>query len=225
MNGYNPFAVPDAPLHVGRPRVRFAATEILHLAGAVVVLTLCFTLARDGRPFPQRLLPEPITLLGSALAVGSGFTLHELAHKVVAQRYGHWAEFRAQFGNLLLSYLLVASTGILFATPGAVLIQGRVTPRENGIISLVGPAVNFVIAAAVWPFTWVTDTDTPLQRVLGVVAYANALLCVFNLIPVGPLDGRKVMRWNGFVYAASVLLAVGLFVCILLGPDVLNPGK
>ncbi|MEK6985667.1 MAG: site-2 protease family protein [Candidatus Thermoplasmatota archaeon] len=208
----------DGPLDVGPPRIRFGLTEILHLLGAVVVLTFAVSLAREfipgpPRPLPERLLPDPIILLGSALAVGSGFTLHELAHKIVAQRYGHWAEFRAQFGSLLLSYILCAATGFLFAAPGAVLIQGRVTPRESGLISLVGPGVNFVLAAILWPFTFVASG--PAGQVLGIVVYANALLGLFNLLPVGPLDGRKVLRWSGWVYALSVLASLALFVAIL----------
>ena len=221
MSGLHAFDEP--PLHVGRPRITFSAIEVLHLAGAVVLLTFCFTVARGWRPdgFPlANLVPDPLVLLGSAIAVGTGFTLHELAHKIVAQRYGHWAEFRAQFLNLLASLALVAFTGVLFATPGAVLIQGRVTPRENGIISLVGPAVNFVLAATLWPFTWVVDTETPVQQVLGIVVFANALLCLFNLIPYGPLDGRKVLRWNPFVYAASLVVALALFLA-LVGPALL----
>src|SRR5437016_3353532 len=104
---FNPFYVPPVSAHEGRPRITFSGREVLHLAGAVVILSLCFSAARSWKPdLAANLVPDPLTLLGAALAVGSGFVLHELAHKVVAQRYGHWAEFRAQFGNLLLSYLL-----------------------------------------------------------------------------------------------------------------------
>lgn len=222
MSGLHPFHIDEPPLRVGPPRIRFSATEVLHLAGAVALLTVCFTVARSWTPnILANLVPDPLVLLGSAVAVGTGFTLHELAHKVVAQRYGHWAEFRAQFLNLLGSLALVLFTGFLFATPGAVLIQGRVTPRENGIISLVGPAVNFALAALLWPFTWVTDTGTPVQKVLGVVVFANALLCLFNLLPFGPLDGKKVLRWNGLVYGLAVVLSALLLLGVWVGPDTL----
>jgi Zn-dependent protease len=161
-------------------------------------------------------------LLASFLAVGSGFVLHELAHKVVAQRYGHWAEFRAQFTNLVLSLLLAAGTGFLFAAPGAVIIQGSVTRRENGLISLVGPGMNFLIAAATFPFTQVVDPSRPLPHTMAIVAIANAFLCLFNLLPFGPLDGRKVLRWNAFAYTAALLLAIG-FIVLLYVRGVLYP--
>lgn len=208
----------DDELAFGPPRVRFGATEFLHLAGAVLILTLCFAYAQDRFAWPGHVLPNPVVLVGSALAVGTGFILHELAHKVVAQRYGHWAEFRAQFLNLLGSLALALLTGIVIAAPGAVLIRGRVTPRENGLISLVGPGANFLIALLVWPFTWVANVDAPVPQALRMVTFANALLCVFNLIPLGPLDGKKVLRWSALAFAGAAMAGVGLLLAVLFVP-------
>ncbi len=222
---HNPWG-PEPMEHEGRPRITFSGREVLHLVVAVVVLTLCFTLAREQRAFPRWLSPNPIDLAASAIAVSTGFVLHELMHKIVAQRYGHWAEFRAQFGSLLGSLgvvvgTLLAGTPVLVAAPGAVWIQGAVTPRQNGIISLVGPATNIVLAAIAWPFTWATDLDAPLPHIMLVVAFVNAGLAIFNLIPMrlfgNELDGRKVLRWNPAVYILCMAAAVAIFVCILVG--------
>lgn len=224
--GYNPFYVPQPEPHAGRPRITFSRDEVVHLLGAVVILTLCFAFARQGglRLSAQwrDSIPPWTDLLAAFLAVGSGFVLHELAHKVVAQRYGHWAEFRAQFTNLLFSLLLAAGTGFLFAAPGAVVIQGNVTRRENGLISLVGPGTNLLIAAITFPFTQVVDPSRPLPHTMAIVAIANAFLCLFNLIPFGPLDGRKVLRWNAPVYCAAVVAAIG-FIVLLWVQGVLFP--
>ena len=43
----------------------------------------------------------------------------------------------------------------------------------------------------------------------------NALLGTFNLIPLGPLDGVKVIRWNGVVWAVLFIVAVFLMVLII----------
>ena len=204
--------------HVGPPRISFSRAEVLHLAGAVVVLSYAFALILS-EPSPrfqlQDLVPEAMATLSAFLAVASGFVLHELAHKIVAQRYGHWAEFRAQFGALGLSVLLAAFFGFLIAAPGAVLIQGRVTPRENGIISLVGPGTNFVVGLAFLPLFAFRVNDTPASTLFGIVSGINGLLAVFNLIPLGPFDGRKVWRWNPAVYVVAVLLSLALFVFAL----------
>lgn len=201
--------------HEGPPKVRFSGTELLHLGVGVAVLTYCFAMLR-GPPVEgpadlvRRLTPDPLVLLAAFLAVTTGFVLHELAHKVVAQRYGFWAEFRAQFSNLALSLLLALFTPFLFAAPGAVLIQGRVTPRESGLISLVGPALNFVVAALALPFAPDVNPDAPRPLIFGMVAIVNAVLAAFNLLPIGPLDGRKVLRWSWPVWLASFLAALAL---------------
>jgi Zn-dependent protease len=213
---YNPFYEPD--LHrSGRAKVRFSRTEALHLTVAVVLLTLAFTAVLDHRAGAGVFLPpDTVNLLAAFLAVSSGFVLHELAHKVLAQRYGHWAEFRAQFPGLGLTLLVAVLTKFLFAAPGAVLIQGRVTPRENGLISLVGPGTNFLIALVTYPLAWTTNVEAAVPRIFGGIAFVNAILCLFNLIPVGPLDGRKVLHWNKLAYGLAVAAALGLYITILV---------
>lgn len=213
MSGYNPFFGGHEELHHdGSPRVTFSTTELLHLTLAVVVLSYAFSILLDdsgGLDF----VPTVRSAVAAFAAVASGFVLHELAHKVVAQRYGHWAEFRAHFTGLGLSVLLAVTTGFLFAAPGAVMIQGRVTPRENGVISLVGPGTNFVIAALAVPFfAFAIDRDAFGPRVFATITGVNALLALFNLIPLDPFDGRKVWRWSKLAYAIAVVASLALFV-------------
>lgn len=218
MANYNPFHDPHETIHHGgRPRVTFGATEMFHLAAAVAVLTIAFTVFETGLAGLLHFgRVAAITLFASFLAVGSGFVLHELAHKVLAQRYGHWAEFRAHFPGLGMTLLLALFTPVLFAAPGAVLIQGRVTPRENGLISLAGPATNLVLAFLAWPFAWAVNADALLPAVASRVALINAFLCLFNLVPLGPLDGRKVLAWSKLGYTASALAALLGFLAILI---------
>src|SRR5687768_16694036 len=105
---YNPFF--EEPLqHAGPPRIAFGRLELMHLAGALVMLTVAFTFILDPRPRDDfdleatlRMFTEPDALVWATSFAGmaTGFVLHELAHKAVAQRYGHWAEFRATFSFL-----------------------------------------------------------------------------------------------------------------------------
>ena len=85
------------------------------------------------------LLSMPVMLV----AVGPAFLLHEIGHKIVAKKYGCWAEFRVDPSGLKFGIALVALTGILFMAPGAVMVAGLVTRRQNGHIAIAGPAVNF----------------------------------------------------------------------------------
>ena len=81
----------------------------------------------------------------ASLSVGIGFIFHEMGHKLMAQRYGCFAEFRA-FNTMLLLAVVMAFLGFVIAAPGAVMIAGPVGKRRNGKISAVGPAMNMAIA-------------------------------------------------------------------------------
>ena len=202
--------------HEHRFSLSFSRIEILHLAGSVLALTVGFAFVLNDAGDPAKLFPRqrfdvPISLyVASFVAVASGFVLHEMAHKAVAQYYHHWAEFRGYFQGLIMSLLIAAGIGILIAAPGAVNIWGRVGPKQNGLISLAGPGTNFAIASLTFPVAYFLDVTTPVPNGFAVVASVNAILCLFNLLPIGNLDGRKVLRWSKLVFAASLLAAMGL---------------
>ena len=214
--GINPY-YEEAPEPSAKPRISFTGLELMHLAASVLVLTVAFAFVLNDVAEPlslERFAVPPVLWVASLLAVSSGFVLHELAHKIVAQRYDHWAEFRGWFRGLIMSLFIAAGFGILFAAPGAVHIWGRVTPKENGIISVVGPGTNFVLALATLPFAWTMDVTHGAGRILAVVCFVNSLLAVFNLLPVWNLDGRKVLAWNKPAYALSMGLALGLHILL-----------
>ncbi len=146
----------------------------------------------------------------SLFTVGIGFLLHELAHKFVAQYYGCIAEFRSFDRMILLAVGLAATVGFIFAAPGAVMISGTVTRKENGIISIAGPATNFVLAILFIILFFNTSTTIWISNALFVGASVNAWLGLFNLIPFGNFDGKKILMWSKFWWTASVVVGVGL---------------
>ena len=86
----------------------------------------------------QILLSMPIMLI----AVGPAFVLHEIGHKIIAKKNGCWAEFRADPKGLQFGVLISLFLGVLFMAPGAVMVAGLVTRRQNGHIAIAGPLVN-----------------------------------------------------------------------------------
>lgn len=146
----------------------------------------------------------------SSLTVGTGFLLHELGHKITAQRYGCFAEFRS-FDNMLIMALVMSFFGFVFAAPGAVMISGRINSRKNGIISAAGPLVNIGLA-----LIFLLLTFSQPANLFKVIAYygfmINSWLALFNMIPFWLFDGYKVWKWSRAAYfsiaAAALLLVV-----------------
>jgi len=209
--------------------IRFSQREIRDLAIAWLALGIAFTLLLErqivaaldfgGAVTGLRAGAVGETLAVSLLTVGIGFLLHEIAHKVVAVRFGQVAAFRADYR--MLGFAIVgALVGFLFAAPGAVVHRGRITARENGRIALAGPVTNLLLAVvflvpylaaeAVGAGGFVTALATRGLQI-------NLLLAGFNMLPFGPLDGRKIRAWSTPVWAVvavpAIVLGVGaLFV-------------
>jgi len=207
---------------VGQPpayRASTSSTEILHLAVAYVVLTFDLLLIL-GWPY----FYTHDVLLYTAIAASAaltGFIAHEMAHKIVAQSSGYWAEFRLSPLGLVTSVIIAAATGFLFAAPGATMIGGMGNLRDWGRTSLAGPAVNFVFSLGFLAASLVLGSYASLSyaaSVLLFLAFINAWFAAFNMIPFGPLDGAKVWRWSHQIwvvaFVAFAVLAGALYYLI-----------
>jgi Zn-dependent protease len=182
--------------------MRFSRTELRDLAVAWLALSLAFTFFFEGPGVVQS--PEVVTAFAIMfVTVGTGFLLHELAHKVVAVKFNQVAEFRADYGMLLLA-VAGGLAGFIFAAPGAVHHRGLLTDGEHGLIALAGPVTNLGLAAVFLPLS-VVD---PVFWEYGVGI--NLLLAAFNMIPFGPLDGKTVLNWNKPVFAVAFVVPVAL---------------
>jgi len=209
----------------------FSKEERHHLLLATAAFTLALGLMSVGGVFSidksggigpwgaMLLLSMPVMLL----AVGPAFLLHEIGHKIVAKKYGCWAEFRADPSGLRFGILLVALTGFLFMAPGAVMVAGLVTRRQNGHIAIAGPLVNFGLfligiplgglvlglagAESSGDLSYLSGSAINLKAMLfDCVMFwimANLILGTFNMIPFGPLDGAKIKDWNEPVWFAT----------------------
>ncbi len=179
------------------PRFRFYRGELLELALATLAVYAVF-LSELGWFISLRLALY-IFLLSFLVYVP-----HELAHKFSALYFGYPARFKLipEFFILTLVSTLLPFKIIV---PGTVLITAfSVTRRTMGVISAMGPSTNLVIALASMA------VGGPYARVLADI---SAWIAFFNLIPFGPLDGKKVLDWNPILWI--LLIALSGFMAFL----------
>jgi Zn-dependent protease len=182
--------------------------------------------------------------------LGVAFPVHECAHAFAAFRLGDSTarymgrltlDPRAHFdptGGLLMAVSIFAGVGIGWAKPTPYnpynLRGGR---WGEAMVSIAGPISNFLLAlAAAVPLRiiFAAHLDTGIfVPLLYLFVHINLLLMVFNLVPIPPLDGSKLL------YAAldaqterqvrPFLDQYGFFILLLVillpylgGPDVIG---
>jgi Zn-dependent protease len=193
---------------------RIPPREWRDLAIAWFAITLAFTVVFVRRMILEGKIvtfPDYLAIIFMAsITVGLGFILHELAHKFTAIRYGYWAEFQRDNLMLLVAVAMAALAGVVFAAPGATMIYAAGLTREhNGRISISGPVTNLLLAL---PFIALTLLGTGIISFMGIMGWqVNAMLASFNMLPVGPLDGKKILAWKPGAFGLLIVAAFALF--------------
>jgi Zn-dependent protease len=214
---------PKGTIEMGKPG-QFSKTEIIHLLISIGILTIAFSLALTKNNIFQVLVLDGFDLnklqsdFGKIfLGIITAFFVHELSHKFIAQKYRLWSEFRMYPWGLGLALFLGIFTPFVFAAPGAVLFRGKVRNFEIGQIALAGPLSNIIIAAITLPLYLFVFYETPIaSQIIGFICLINSFLATFNLLPFGPLDGIKIIRWNVNVWAISFITAITLMMTIFV---------
>ncbi|MDD4983325.1 MAG: site-2 protease family protein [Candidatus ainarchaeum sp.] len=187
--------------------------EILHIFIAWIVISLAFAWQGFSN-FSAFYLNLPIVLL----AAGTGFIVHELSHKFVAIHYDAKARFVMWPYGLVfaVALALISGGGFVFAAPGAVYIWGKdLSRKESGIISVAGPVSNLVIAILVFVLSLIIFQfyiSQFLVTLFYTIISVNLFLGLFNLLPIPPLDGYKVLVWNKPVWAVLLVIFIAALI-------------
>jgi Zn-dependent protease len=170
--------------------------------------------------------------------------LHELAHGVVADRLGDptprlYGRLTVRplrhldlMGTAVLVLTFLASQGTFFfgwARPVPISPWQFKDPQRAMLwVGLAGPATNAALAVCAAGLVWLTyGWSLDAARVVVLLFVLNVVLAVFNLIPLPPLDGSRVVGgllpagayrwWSGLDRYGNVVM-IGLFAALLLWP-------
>jgi len=147
------------------------------------------------------------------LAIFLCVVLHEFGHALMARRYG------------------IATRDIILLPIGGLarLEKMPTQPIQELWVALAGPAVNAVIAAALFAWLKATASFAPLESLtvttgpfLERLMVVNLFMITFNMIPAFPMDGGRVLRAilatrQAYDRATRIAAAIGRGMALLFG--------
>jgi len=155
---------------------------------------------------------ELFFLLISLVILVFSAILHEVAHGFVADRFGD--PTARLMGRLTLNPkphidpMMTIFLPLLLLFSGSPVIFGGAKPvpvdpynfregrKDMALVSLAGPGTNIILAVSAALLIRLFSVIAPIDFVLyflGIVVHINLLLAIFNLLPIPPLDGSKIV--------------------------------
>ena len=149
-----------------------------------------------------------VALLISAVAALLCITLHELSHGFVAYKLGDPTAKNAGRLTLnpikhldLIGLLMMVVVKVGWAKPVPVDMRYFKRPKQGmAITALAGPVANFLtalgavaLASVVWHFAPINKVSLLVLCFLANMALLGVGMGLFNLIPISPLDGSKIL--------------------------------
>jgi Zn-dependent protease len=166
--------------------------------------------------FINELHDHPRFFFAVCITVIVSICIHELSHGIVAIWRGDRTPIETGHMTLnpvvhmgLMSFVLLLVAGIAWGSmpvdPRR--LRGRYSPA---LVALAGPVSNFLLAAiALAIYTTyppaLLDSEPPMQYLLWIFGYVNIALGIFNLLPIPPLDGSRVLANLSNDYARLIV--------------------
>lgn len=173
--------------------------------------------------------------------------IHEVSHGFMALRYGDKTALFAgrltlnpfkhldPFGSVILPALLYITTGFAFGWARPVPYnQDNLSDRKWGtfFVASAGVMANFFIAIVfglILRFAPLVGAPAGIYFILSTIVLINLALGIFNLVPIPPLDGSKILfsllpwRYHSYLEILEQYSLILLLVFIFFFSDILYP--
>ncbi len=187
------------------------------IIAALITVSLYIEFSPPGETFPAGL--RWAAAVAAAVLFFGSVLVHELSHSVVALRRG----------------IRVRRIRLFIFGGVSEIEQEANTPGDEFAITIAGPASSLILAGLFYLADWLApEVEAAPGRLLGLLAFVNLALALFNLLPGFPLDGGRVLRsavWKvtgsyrrgtkvavgGGMAVAGLLALVGLVVLVWWG--------
>lgn len=141
-----------------------------------------------------------------------GFISHEYMHRYLSRKYHMASRYTANVLGVLIT-LVSALLPIKLLMPGYVKTWTLGPASRKGILYSVagGPITNIVIASILFIASFVLPIYSSFLRSVG---WVNAYISLFNLIPIPPLDGDKILRLDIVLWAVLFIISLAFIFII-----------
>ncbi|MFA6492946.1 MAG: site-2 protease family protein [Patescibacteria group bacterium] len=172
------------------------------------------------------LISDPLQFLEFVIALLVAITIHEASHAWVANLYGDpTAKMQgritlnpiAHLDPLGTIFLLLAGFG--WGKPVNVNPNNFHNPKlDNLTVALAGPISNLVLAIILGLVLRFVNLPEAIGQLFIITIFFNLVLMIFNLIPIPPLDGSKILglflKEETYIYFQQVGITI-LFIVII----------
>ena len=150
--------------------------------------------------FILSLFSDPIKTLGFLIGLLIAITFHEFMHAFIAHYLGDEtpkAEGRLSLNPIAhldpMGTLFLLMVGFGWGKPVLINPLNFKNPKSGEfLVALSGPLSNLVLAFLFSiPYRFISQN--PAHELFAIIIYLNLMLCAFNLLPIPPLDGSKLL--------------------------------
>jgi len=198
--------------------------ELRELIISTVALGFAFTLAIFGGNNKFTYVLEPTFIqhfIFTTVLVGLSLVAKEMAQKGTSRALESHATYRMWSPGIIVS-VLSSFLGIVFAAVGGMQIssenteragrwQINLSPKQMGIIASIGPLMSLAIGMSLLMLSPIVPSFGLERNLFVIGAEINAVLALFSMVPFGPVDGDKVLRWNVTIWLFIGAMSLAVF--------------